>query len=74
MYVNVLLCITLCLFQLSGRESWLLCYYCLTRVLLLLMFCGLLTVQWVGLHCVIVVFPDHTHLLFEDETIAYWMC
>ena len=38
------------------------------------MFCGLLTVQWVGLHCVIVVFPDHTHLLFEDETIAYWMC
>ena len=23
-----------------------------------------LTMLWVGLHCVIVVFPDHTHLLF----------
>ena len=23
------------------------------------------TVQWVGLQCVILVFPDHTHLLFE---------
>ena len=23
-----------------------------------------LTVPWVGLQCVIVVFPDHTHLLF----------
>ena len=23
-----------------------------------------LTVPWVGLHCVIVLFPDHTHLLF----------
>ena len=22
------------------------------------------TVSWVGLQCVIVVFPDHTHLLF----------
>ena len=24
-----------------------------------------LTVLWVGLQCVIVVFPDHTHLLFD---------
>ena len=24
-----------------------------------------LTMPWVGLHCVIVVFPDHTHLLFD---------
>ena len=24
-----------------------------------------LTVPWVGLQCVIMVFPDHTHLLFE---------
>ena len=23
-----------------------------------------LTMQWVGMQCVIVVFPDHTHLLF----------
>ena len=26
--------------------------------------CLFLTVKWVGLQCVIVVFPDHTHLLF----------
>ena len=25
------------------------------------MFCDFLTVPWVGLRCVIVVFPDHTH-------------
>ena len=25
----------------------------------------LLTVWWVGLQCVIVVFPDHSHLLFS---------
>ena len=24
-----------------------------------------LTVLWVGLQCVIMVFPDHTHLLFS---------
>ena len=24
------------------------------------------TVRWVGLQCVIVVFPDHTHLLFKS--------
>ena len=24
-----------------------------------------ITVPWVGLQCVIVVFPDHTHLLFH---------
>ena len=27
-----------------------------------------LTVPWVGLQCVIVVFPDHTHLLFYKQT------
>ena len=26
----------------------------------------LLTVSWVGLQCVIVVFPDHTHLLLAS--------
>ena len=26
-----------------------------------------LTVPWVGLQCVIVVFPYHTHLLFKDH-------
>ena len=26
-----------------------------------------LTVPWVGLQCVIVVFPDHTHLLYQPK-------
>ena len=26
--------------------------------------CLFLEVSWVGLQCVIVVFPDHTHLIF----------
>ena len=43
-------------------KSWLLCYYCLTDVLLLWLF---LRVPWVGLQCVIVVFPDHTRSLFR---------
>ena len=34
---------------------------CLVTVNVLWLF---LTVLWVGLQCVIVVFPDHTHLLF----------
>ena len=43
-----------------GRESLLLCYYCLLDVLLLQIPCS----SWVSLQFVIVVFPDHTHLLF----------
>ena len=43
------------------RESWLLCYYCLTDVLKLVMFCGPSSrCRGVGLQCVSVVFPDHT--------------
>ena len=33
------------------------------------MFCGLLTVPLAGLQYVIVVFPDHTHLLFGVSVI-----
>ena len=36
------------------------------------MFCDFLTVPWVGLRCVIVVFPDHTHLLFvQGDSTTY---
>ena len=36
-----------------------------------------LAVPWVGLQCVIVVFPDHTHLLFSivkffSSNSIYW--
>ena len=30
-----------------------------------------LMVLCVGVHCVIVVFPDHTHLIFKDQAITY---
>ena len=43
-------------------ESWLLCFYCLVTVNVLWL---IFTVPWVGLQCVIVVFRDHSHLLFE---------
>ena len=46
-----------------GRESWLLYFNCLPDVALSVLWL-FLTVPWVGLQCVIVVFPDHTHLLF----------
>ena len=39
----------------------LLSYRCLVTVNVLWLF---LTVSWIGLQCVIVVFPDHTDLLF----------
>ena len=39
----------------------LLSYRCIVTINVLWLF---LTVQWVGLQCVIVVFPDETHLLF----------
>ena len=30
---------------------------------------NLLVVPWIGLRCVIVVFPDHTHLLFNKQIL-----
>ena len=35
--------------------------WCIVVVIVLVLF---IMVMWVGLLCVIVVFPDHTHLLF----------
>ena len=40
----------------------LLSYGCLVTLYVMWLF---LSVPWVGLQCVIVVFPDHTHLLFN---------
>ena len=39
----------------------LLSHRCIVTISVLWLF---LTVPWVGLQCVIVVFPEHTHLLF----------
>ena len=47
--------------------SILLSYGCTVTVNFLLLF---LTVPWLGLQCVIVVFPDHTHLLLKQVKIV----
>ena len=47
-----------------GRERWLICFSCLSDVMLLYIFWGSFS-RCLGLVCsVIVVFPDHTRLLF----------
>ena len=43
----------------QGRESWLLCFNCL------------MPCYWVGLQCVIVIFPDHIH--FFVPFAWYWL-
>ena len=45
----------------------LLSYICIVTINVLWLF---LTVPWVGLQCVIVVFPDHTHLLFDWQNLC----
>ena len=66
MFVIDLLIITLypLLFcnHLEEYSLLLLSYRCLVTLKFLLLF---LTVPWVGLQCVTVTFPDHTHLLFS---------
>ena len=47
----------------------LLSYGCLVTVNALWLF---FKVSWVGLQCVIVVFHDHTHLLFANSKIEMW--
>ena len=48
----------------------LLSYRCIVTLNVLWLF---LMVPWVGLQCVIVVFPDHTHLLFKDTVDHLWI-
>ena len=45
--------------------SFLLFPWCIVTVIVLWLF---LMVLWVGLHCVIVVFPDHTHIILNIRT------
>ena len=66
----IVLCLAVCYIvsilvlrsSLWGRESWLLCFVCLPGVLWLV--CDFLSIPWVCLQIVIVVFPNHTHFLF----------
>ena len=67
LFCNALLCVHSSLAILLKRKrklnAWLLsCYSCIVTIKVQWLF---LTVPRVGLQCVIVVFPDHTHLLFD---------
>ena len=68
MFVFVLLCSVHSSFAIILKRKrklvalLLLSYRCIVTLNVLWLF---LTVPWVGLQCVIVVFPDHTHLLFN---------
>ena len=53
-----------------GRESWLLCLVCLPGVVMVVWL--FLAVQWVCLRFVIVVFPDHTHILFSNTLFTFY--
>ena len=78
--VPIVLCMVLALLCTSGVVSGLQSSCCGIERCLLYFFaswchvavsvlCLFLTVLWFGLVCVIVVFPDHTHLLFQESTM-----
>ena len=46
----------------------LLYYRCIVTINVLWLF---LAVRWAGLQCVIVVIPDHTHLIFDRDPLDY---
>ena len=50
--------------SLKGKLRELVALLCLSSWCLVIVIWLFLTVSWVDLQCVIVVFPDHTHLLF----------
>ena len=67
-----LLCVHSCFAIILKRKRGLLAllllsYKCIVTINVLWLF---LTVPWVGLQCVIVVFPYHTHLLFNVESLS----
>ena len=76
-FVFVLLCITKFVHSsfeiiLKGKRKLvallLLSYSCIVTINVLWLF---LTVPWVSLQCVIVVFSDHTHLLYNFDMHLY---
>ena len=53
--------------SLDAEESCLLCFYCLSDLVPVNVLWLLLMVPLVGLQYVIVVFPNHTHLIFDID-------
>ena len=65
MFCCTLLCVLSGLAIILMRKRVLVALLCLSPGVLLLF----LTVPWVGLQCVILVFSDHTHLLLSYSSI-----
>ena len=72
MFVFDLLCINVCPFWLKRKRKLvallLLSYRCLITINVQWLY---LTVPWVGLQCVIVVVPDHTHFVYRGVGYQY---
>ena len=67
LFYNALLCVYSIIAIILKRKRKLvallvLSYRCIVTINILWLY---LTVPWVGLQCVIEVFPDHTYLLFQ---------
>ena len=73
MFVFVFLCITLCQFFFDHLEeeetTGCFAIIVLNNIVTINILWLLLTVQWVGLLCVIVVLSDHAHLLLHDRSV-----
>ena len=73
LFCNALLCVHSSFAIILERKRklvalLLLSYRCIVTINVLWPF---LAVPWVGLQCVIVVFPDHTHLLFYSISMRW---
>ena len=68
MFCCALLCVlssfAIILMEKRERESLLLYFICILMPCDSYCYVALLMVPWVGVKCVIVIFPYHTHLLF----------
>ena len=72
----VMLCVTLCqssfaIILMGKREM--VALFCLSSWCLVIVVWLFLTLPWVGLQFVIVVIPDHTHLLFWYQVFKHKM-
>ena len=66
-----LLCVLLVLQSILMGKRELVALFCLSSWCLVIVVWLFLTAPWVCLHFVIVVFPDHTHLLFLGYFIIH---
>ena len=71
-YITGLLCVHSSFATISMGKRELVALFCLSSWCLMIVMCLFLTMPWVCLQFLIVVFPDHTHLLFLKNGISIW--